>query len=294
MIKTALLFSSLSFPAWGAIDAHKPSPKVWFDGSVDKAFESAKKTNKPIFLYWGAAWCPPCNEIKSQVFSKPEFAGLMKSVVSVYLDGDSEIAQVWGEKLHASDYPTMLLLDPKANELLRISSAVSYEDFAATLANALSQRTTISQLISRAIAGRASIANWQIIINSEIQTAPFSKKLKELELLGTLAKLIDKSPAKPLEIRTILKQTYILEAIGKLTQPDYKNTSIVEEYLTEILQDSTQHVAARTLITYSAREVLEWFKANVNSSRFKQLAQSWSQAARSLRNNPNISTDVAL
>ncbi len=68
----------------------------WFAGTVDEAFALSAKEHKPVFLYWGAVWCPPCNEIKSEVFSKTRFDELMEPFIPVYLDGDTEAAQVWG------------------------------------------------------------------------------------------------------------------------------------------------------------------------------------------------------
>ena len=32
---------------------------IWFEGSVEEAFNRSKQLDKPLFLYWGAVWCPP-------------------------------------------------------------------------------------------------------------------------------------------------------------------------------------------------------------------------------------------
>ena len=93
----------------------------WFKGSVEDAFAEANRTNRPIFLYWGAVWCPSCTEVKSHIFAKPEFTKLVKNVVPVYLDGDTEQAQIWGEKLKISGYPSLLLLNSKGQEVLRFN-----------------------------------------------------------------------------------------------------------------------------------------------------------------------------
>ena len=39
-----------------------------------------KASNKPVLLYWGAQWCPPCKQLKSAVFNRP---GLHREVETV-------------------------------------------------------------------------------------------------------------------------------------------------------------------------------------------------------------------
>ncbi|MEI7536846.1 MAG: thioredoxin family protein, partial [Comamonadaceae bacterium] len=64
------------------------------DGAnMDPIFAQAKAANKPVFLYWGAVWCPPCNQIKATVFNRQDFIERSKSFVPVYLDGDTAGAQ---------------------------------------------------------------------------------------------------------------------------------------------------------------------------------------------------------
>src|SRR5262245_12279757 len=41
-----------------AFDARVP----WIEGDPERAFARARAEGSLVFLYWGAAWCPPCNE----------------------------------------------------------------------------------------------------------------------------------------------------------------------------------------------------------------------------------------
>ncbi|HXU54481.1 MAG TPA: hypothetical protein VN744_03550, partial [Casimicrobiaceae bacterium] len=43
----------------GAEARHPGDGIAWQKGDVDAAFASAMAQNKPVFLYWGAVWCPP-------------------------------------------------------------------------------------------------------------------------------------------------------------------------------------------------------------------------------------------
>ncbi len=93
-----------------AIAASPPAPSVepgiaWYSGSVESAFAAARAQNKPVFLYWGAQWCPPCHELKATVFSRPDFIEKLKLFIPVYLDGDDAGAQKWGDRFGVSGYP---------------------------------------------------------------------------------------------------------------------------------------------------------------------------------------------
>ena len=80
-----------------------------------------KASNKPVLLYWGAQWCPPCKQLKSAVFSRPDFIEKSKLFVAVYLDGDLPDAQKWGDVFRVTGYPTVVVLKPDRTEITRIA-----------------------------------------------------------------------------------------------------------------------------------------------------------------------------
>src|SRR4051794_32811595 len=95
---------------------------AWREGDVADAFAEAKELGKPVILYWGAAWCPPCAEMKATLFKDAGFIAETEKFVPVYLDGDSQGAQRWGERFGISGYPTVILLRPDGTEITRIAS----------------------------------------------------------------------------------------------------------------------------------------------------------------------------
>ncbi len=121
---------------------------AWFDGSVEEAFAYAKESRKPVFLYWGAVWCPPCHYLKDKIFTKPEFVAKSKLFVPVYLDGDTERAQIWGEKLDINGYPTVIILEPDGNEVLRMSSDVPIAEYTEVLDLALAATSPIQEVVA--------------------------------------------------------------------------------------------------------------------------------------------------
>jgi thiol-disulfide isomerase/thioredoxin len=120
----------------------------WFEGSVDEAFAAAAAADKPVFLYWGAVWCPPCHYLREKLFQRPEFLARMESVVPVYLDGDTERAQILGERYQTKGYPTVIVFDSGGQEVMRIDSMLPVEQYAAALDTALDATKPIAEVLA--------------------------------------------------------------------------------------------------------------------------------------------------
>ncbi len=131
------------------LDAHLAID--WHDGTVEEAFAEAERSAKPLFLYWGAIWCPPCNLMKSTLFQQPEFIASTRGFVAVYLDGDTERAQVWGEKHDAVGYPTLIVFDSQGNQLTRLPGTLAAESFMAALDDAMSDLAPVAELVQVAL-----------------------------------------------------------------------------------------------------------------------------------------------
>ena len=63
------------------------------DADIERAFAQATAQKKPVLLYWGATWCPPCNQMKATLFNRQDFAAQSKHFVAVFVDGDRPAAQ---------------------------------------------------------------------------------------------------------------------------------------------------------------------------------------------------------
>jgi thiol-disulfide isomerase/thioredoxin len=138
-----------SVPQAHANPSHADVPGIaWFEGGVAEAFEAARAANKPVFLYWGAKWCPPCQQLKSSVFSRADFMAKSKEFVAVYLDGDDPGAQKWGERFHVSGYPTVVILRPDQKEIMRIAGGMDLASYADLLDIALSDLKPMSEVLA--------------------------------------------------------------------------------------------------------------------------------------------------
>jgi thiol-disulfide isomerase/thioredoxin len=138
---------------------HADAPGIaWFDGDVPQAFAAAGKVDEPVFLYWGAKWCPPCQQLKSSVFSRSDFIAKTRQFVAVYLDGDAPGAQKWGEVFHVSGYPTVVILRPDRREITRISGGVDLSLYADLLDAALGDIKPLSAVLATLRARPAALS----------------------------------------------------------------------------------------------------------------------------------------
>lgn len=145
-------------PADAAHEHADPSGIAWFNGDVDAAFKSARAANKPVLLYWGAQWCPPCKQLQSAVFSRPDFIEKSKLFVAVHLDGDLPDAQKWGDVFRVTGYPTVVVFKPDRTEITRIAGNMDLSLYAGVLDNALGDVRPVKDVIELAVKGDAPLA----------------------------------------------------------------------------------------------------------------------------------------
>jgi hypothetical protein len=126
----------------------------WFKGGVPEAFAAAKRTGRPVLLFWGAVWCPFCHTLKATVFVRPDFISKTRLFVPVYLDGDDAGAQAWGERFGVLGYPTLVVLDPDQHEILRLGAGHDVSEYASVLDVALEDLQPIDSVLPLAAAGK--------------------------------------------------------------------------------------------------------------------------------------------
>jgi thiol-disulfide isomerase/thioredoxin len=148
--------ASATAPAAGAYSV-QPDTVDWFKGDLDAAFATAAAEHKPVFLYWGAEWCPPCHDLKAHVFSRSDFQQKLRQFVPVYLDGDAEGAQRLGAEFHVMGYPTVVVLRPDRTEVARIAGGMDLGSYADVLDLALEGVRPLPELLE-SLRGDASRA----------------------------------------------------------------------------------------------------------------------------------------
>ena len=144
-----LLLALLVFVAAQAFAAETRAI-AWHSGDVDSAFAQAKRENKPLFLYWGAVWCPPCNQVKATIFPRQDFIARSRLFVPVYLDGDAPNAQKIASRFKVSAYPTMILFRPDGAEITRLPGEVDGPRYMQVLALGMNAGRPVKSLLAAA------------------------------------------------------------------------------------------------------------------------------------------------
>jgi thiol-disulfide isomerase/thioredoxin len=129
------------------------------DADIERAFAQARSEKKPVLLYWGATWCPPCNQLKATLFNRQDFAELSRHFVAVHVDGDRPGAQKLGSRFKVSGYPTVVLFGADGQEITRLPGEADAPQVMAVLQAGLAAGRPVKALLAGALAARPLSAN---------------------------------------------------------------------------------------------------------------------------------------
>src|SRR5262249_35016089 len=129
---------------------------AWFTGDVDAAFSRARAEHKPLFLYWGATWCPPCNQVKATLFKRAHFIEGSRQFVPVYVDGDQPIAQKLADRFRVRGYPTMILFSSDGSEITRLPGEIDPQQYLQVLSLGLGTGRSAHTTLAAALGPGAS------------------------------------------------------------------------------------------------------------------------------------------
>lgn len=260
------------------------------DVEVDRAFAAARAAGKPVFLYWGAVWCPPCNQVKATLFSRPDFVERSRAFVPVYVDGDRPGAQKVAARFKVQGYPTMVLFKPDGTEITRLPGEVDPERYLIALSTALEAQVPVRELVGRALAGKTlEPQQWRLLALYSWETDQ-DQIVPAKELASRLEELAARAPASLPEVRDrlALKSLGLRSGLGPAAADVVDAGRLLVE---RVLQDAGKVSLHADLLTASAADLVKWL-APVGESR-RALAQRWDDALARLMSGEATLSKVA-
>lgn len=254
----------------------------WFDGSVDEAFAAAEESGKPIFLYWGAVWCPPCHAIAATIFKSPEFIERSKLFVAVYLDGDKENAQAYGEKFGVRGYPTMIVFDPDGEELTRIPGGIDLQAYANILDLTLGNSSSVNELVASVSSGAEQLAANDCTLLAYYSWGQDPRILAELDEADIFRRMYESCPSEMAIERSVLYLSW-LDAVMAAAESEDDPVPMTAEQRTEALQAvnavlaSDEAVKANIFAVLFSGQEITYALTDEGSEEREQLTQSFLQ-----------------
>ena len=256
------------------------------DTDVDAAFALAKAESKPVFVYWGAKWCPPCNQVKATLFNRQDFIERSRAFVPVYVDGDSPGAQKLGARFKVSGYPTMVLFNPQGTELTRLPGEVDPQRYTEVLTLGMNAQRPVKDLLALVKAGGRGLTadDWRLLAFYSWGTDQQQFVPKDA-VPALLKQLADACPADQTEIAARLRLD-ALAAVGDKTsaQPDAAALAMV----IRLLADPVATRAHTDQIANSAADITRALSASGTPQR-AQLVAGFDAALKRLEADATLS-----
>lgn len=225
------------------------------DADIERAFTLARNERKPVLLYWGARWCPPCNQLKATLFNRQDFIAQSRAFVAIHVDGDQPGAQKLGARFKVSGYPTLVLMSPAGTEITRLPGEVDAPQVMELLQLGLAGGRPVKAVLADARAGKPIGANeWRLLAFYSWETDE-ERLLPQAELQPALAKLAAAAAAGDAETSTRLwLKALAAGEEGKL--PAFKPEAALRERVLQLLADPAAARAQMDVLSNNTRRLV--------------------------------------
>jgi len=257
------------------------------DADVDAAFAQARADRKPVFVYWGAKWCPPCNQVKATLFNRMDFIERSRFFVPVYIDGDSPGAQKLGTRFKVRGYPTMVLFNSDGVELTRLPGEVDASLYTHVLTLGMSAQRPVKAVLADAKQGGSRLTpnDWKLLAFYSWETDEQQVAAPKEQIPALLQQLAAACPTDQPDTATrlLLKAVAATDAKAAI-KPDAKASDRVIAVLSNP-QQSRMHM---DVLTNNAADIVRALSATKSAQR-AQLVEAFNAALKRLEADTTLS-----
>jgi thiol-disulfide isomerase/thioredoxin len=242
------------------------------DADIERAFAQARAEKKPVLLYWGATWCPPCNQLKATFFNRQDFAALSRSFVAVHVDGDRPGAQKLARRFKVSGYPTVVLFGADGTELTRLPGEADVEQVMGVLQLGLSGGRPVKAVLADALAGKPLGANeWRLLAFYSWDTDD-QQLLPKAEVPATLVRLAVASAAAPGGDNETSTRLWLKALAASDEGQGVKPDAALRERVQRVLADPAQSRAQMDSLTNGAADIVKVLEVDGGPGRVALVA----------------------
>jgi len=255
------------------------------DADVDKAFAQARAEKKPLLLYWGAKWCPPCNQLKATLFNRQDFIEQSRAVIAVHIDGDAPGAQKLGARFKVRGYPTMIMFNTEGAELTRLPGEIDAAQVVKVMQLGLAGGRPVKAVLADARAGKKlGVNEWRLLAfysweTDEQQLVPPQEVPGLLVQLAVAAKGVDEEVSTRLYLKALAASDE-----GKGVKPD----AALAQRVAAVLANPAESRAQMDVLTNGAGDMVLTLTPEGGAARAK-LSAEFDTALKRLQNDASLS-----
>jgi thiol-disulfide isomerase/thioredoxin len=124
-----------------------PPPGISWNKAFDAALADARANHRPILLDMYTDWCEWCTALDETTYTDPKFIEFSKRFTMARMNAEVDTATA--ARYHVMNYPTVLVLNEKGEEMDRVVGYSRAPEFISQIEDYLAGRNTLASVVAQ-------------------------------------------------------------------------------------------------------------------------------------------------